>query len=376
MTDILDGSYEPPVPAVGQRSDGAGLFYPGRIHSVAGETETGKSWFALDAVATELRAGRAAIYLDFEDTKGGITGRLLALGAPREAVRDRFAYIQPEESVTGIGCNADLGQALGDLGPVLVILDGVTEAMALHGMEMTDHTDVARFGKLLPRQLAATGPAVVSLDHVVKNREARGRYAIGGVHKMNGLNGAAYTLENRQPFGIGRTGRSGIYVAKDRPGQVRRHALPSSAGDWFGDLVLKSHDETFVESMIYPPVKRDDADRPAALMAKVADALTRAGRPLNKREIEDRVKTRAADTQLVPRSRPDGPFPQLRSRFELVPQLVPARPKIALLSQVVRRPPYGGRRDELARGGRTTTPRQEGMTMTEPRSVAIVKGQA
>lgn len=92
--------------------------------------------------------------------------------------------------------------------------------MALHGMEMTDNTDVAKFGKLLPRQIAAAGPAVVSLDHVVKNREARSRYAIGGVHKMNGLNGAAYTLENRQPFGIW----------ADRAQRPLRHQGPTGPG--------------------------------------------------------------------------------------------------------------------------------------------------
>ena len=39
-------------------------------------------------------------------------------------------------------------------------------------------------------------------------REHRGRYAIGGVPQLNGLDGAAYTMEAREPFGIGITGRA------------------------------------------------------------------------------------------------------------------------------------------------------------------------
>ncbi len=54
---------------------------------------------------------------------------------------------------------------------------------------MKDNTDVARFGQMLPRWLAERGPATVALNHVTKDRENRGRYAIGAVHKLNGLRG-------------------------------------------------------------------------------------------------------------------------------------------------------------------------------------------
>ena len=46
-------------------------------------------------------------------------------------------------------------------------------------------------------------------------------------------------------------------------------------------------------------MERDNAEWPAALMAKITDALAKAGRALTKREIENRVKTRAADTRLA-----------------------------------------------------------------------------
>ncbi|WP_067832509.1 hypothetical protein [Actinomadura kijaniata] len=176
-----------------------------------------------------------------------------------------------------LGNREDLTEALGDLNPTLAVLDGITEAVSLHGLELKDNTDIATFGLILPRRIASQGPAVTTLDHVVKDRDGCGRYAIGGVHKLNIINGAAYTMENREPFGTGITGRSGLYIAKDRPGQLRRHAVHSAGGmRWFADLKLASHPKGFVEAELEAPNAGDRKPfRPTALMAKISDALAR-----------------------------------------------------------------------------------------------------
>lgn len=298
LADVLDGTYKPPVPTVGRRDDGVGLFYAGRMHSIVGESEGGKTWFALMAVAAELAAGNAVVFVDFEDDAPGVVGRLLALGADRDHIRDRFAYIRPEDPLT-IGFNRqEIGQALHDLRPTFVPVDGVTEGMAMHGMELKDNTDVAKFGRLLLRPIAELGAAVATLDHVVKDKEGRGRYAIGGVHKLNGLNGGMYVLENRTPFGVGLTGKSTVRIAKDRPGQLRRHALPHTSGmHWFADFVLKSHDETFAEAALYVPVEDNGPFRPTGVMKKVAAALAGARDPLGVNDIQDRVGGRKEVTR-------------------------------------------------------------------------------
>jgi hypothetical protein len=305
LTDVLDGTYRAPEPTIGKRDDGIGLFYPGRVHSVIGESEGGKTWFALLAVCSELAAGRAVVFIDFEDDAPGVVGRLIALGADRQAIRERFAYIRPEEPL-GAGFNKhEIATAMHDLRPSFVPVDGVTEGMALHGMELKDNTDVAKFGRLLLRPLAEFGAAVVTLDHVTKDRESRGRYAIGGVHKLNGLNGAQYILENRAPFGIGMTGKTTVRIAKDRPGQLRKHALPHSSGmHWFADFTLRSHDETFTEASLHPPIEQQGPFRPTGLMQKVSDALAGAPSPLSVRGVQDRVTgnkdaVRAALARLV-----------------------------------------------------------------------------
>ena len=291
LSSVLDGTYQRPEPTVGSRDDGKGLFYPGRIHTVGAEAEGGKTWLALAACAEELTIGNACVYIDFEDDEGGIGGRLMNLGANRDAIRERFAYIRPDEAVNLLTGHADLKEVIGDLRPVLTILDGVTEAMSLHGLELKDNTDIAKFGKLLPRWIAAQGPAVVALDHVVKDREGRGRYNIGGVHKLNAVNGAAYVLENREAFGIGMTGRSALLISKDRPGQLRRHGLKAHDNlFWYADLILKSHGDDFTEASLPAPSSRDEPFRPTGIMTAISRALTGAAAGLSGAAIEGAVK--------------------------------------------------------------------------------------
>jgi len=288
---VLDGTWQPPQPAVGSRDDGRGLFYPGRMHVIAAEAEAGKTWLALAAAATELARGESVVYLDFEDDEGGIAGRLLTIGAGRDAIAKRFAYIRPEQPLAGVH-RQDLDDAAGDLKPSLVVIDGVTEAMSLHGLELKDNTDVAAFGQLLPRRMTAAGAATVLLDHVVKDKEARGGHAIGGVHKLNGLNGAMYLLENKDPFGIGRAGRSRLLIRKDRPGQLRRHAVQAHDSlFWYADLTVTSHGEDFAEAALPPPEQHSDTPfRPTAIMARISTALDGVTGGLSGNAIEGAVK--------------------------------------------------------------------------------------
>lgn len=293
LTAVLDGTWQAPEPSVGRRSDGPGLFYPGKVHTIASESEAGKTWLMLSACVDEIMAGCTVVYLDFEDDEGGLVSRLLALQVGPEVIRERFIYIRPTEPL-GSGIHLDdLRRQLVDRQPTLVVLDGVTEAMTLHGLDPLSNKDIAAFGRLLPRRISETGPAVVCLDHVVKSAEGRGRYALGGVHKLNALDGAAFVLENRKPLGIGLTGITTVRIAKDRPGQLRKLGLPGKDGMfWFADLKLTSHAEGFTEVEVVPPEAMTETEfRPTALMAKISAALSEHG-PMPQRQILATVKGR------------------------------------------------------------------------------------
>lgn len=289
LGDALSGAWQAPEATVGHREDGVGLFYRGKAHTVSGESESLKTWLALSAIQYEITTnGQHAVFVDFEDDVGPLVGRLLGMDTATEAIRERFHYVRPEAPLTEAGGRADLEALLGDTRPSLVVIDGVTEGMTLHGLNPLDNRDAAAFGRMLPRTITRAGAAAVSLDHVTKSAEGRGRYSLGAVHKLNGLDGAAYVLDNRKPAGVGMVGRSTVLISKDRPGQLRKHALPSSGGmHWFGDLILDSSLEGFTDVSVRAPEKQEGATeaRPTVLMGRICQALADQGKPLSQRQL-------------------------------------------------------------------------------------------
>ncbi|MET9414114.1 DnaB-like helicase N-terminal domain-containing protein [Streptomyces klenkii] len=320
LSAVLDGSHKPLTPIVGARDDGIGLFYPGRVNGIQGESEAGKSWIALIAALTEINRGNLVVYIDFEDSEEGIVSRLLLIGAAPQDIRERFLYVRPGSTPVGGDLQAFINR-IDSIKPTLIVVDGVTEAMTMLGLELKENSEIAKFGRMLLRPLADTGAAVVPLDHVVKNNESRGRYALGGVHKLNGVDGVQYMLEAVQPFGINTEGRSRLRIAKDRPAQVRKHALPGGKNPmhWFADLVIRSRSDQFAEAHLYPPIQKPDD--PAEMTAEeekaakeeaeikeraeaVLAALAKAAGPLSKTSLEELVQgrtsvTRRAITRLV-----------------------------------------------------------------------------
>jgi hypothetical protein len=263
------------APSMLARGDGPALLYAGKVHSFAGEPESGKTWLALYACGDTIQhTTERVLYLDCEDSARGVIARLRALGVDDDAIAERFDYIRPEEPLTKPG-RADLDAALGDR-PALVVLDGVTEAMVMHDLDPSNNRDVAAFMEQLPRPLARSGAAVVLIDHVVKAKDGRGRYAIGAQHKLAGLDGAAYSFEAIRPFGRGREGVARIEVTKDRPGFVRQIA---EAGTRVAELYLRSREDGRVELEVRPVSRETQdvslaADRILALLQTDAAPLT------------------------------------------------------------------------------------------------------
>jgi AAA domain len=161
---LLSGAadLEPP-PGSLRRSDGVGLLYAGKVHSIFSEPEGCKGWLSLAAAAEYLAAGDNVTLLDFEDTPAVAVERLHALGVGDDLIRARFHYVRPDEPLDERGQRA-IAPALA--ASALVVFDGVTEALALHGIDMNSNVEVARWLTSLPRRVAAAGAVVVLLDHV------------------------------------------------------------------------------------------------------------------------------------------------------------------------------------------------------------------
>lgn len=260
-------------PTLATRTDGINLLYPSKIHAFNGESESGKTWAALHVVAQTIVAGGHVLYVDFEDDAGTLLERLSALGVAHDAICRHVHYVRPSEPLTDrhgrlTKAEVDLVEALSEWDCDLVVLDGVTEAMNLEGLNPLDNNDTAQWFKVLARRCAAAGPAVVLIDHVTKSREDRGRFAIGAQHKLAAIDGAAYSFEVLKPFGRGRDGLVKVSVAKDRPGAIRA----VSSGKRIADMAITSTDDGLTIEL-RPPDTATESDgtfRPTHLMEKVS----------------------------------------------------------------------------------------------------------
>ncbi len=121
------------------------------------------------------------------------------------------------------------------MAPDVAVIDGVTEAMSLEGLHLGENHDIAVWIKSLPRRLGDAGAAVLALDHVTKSREGRDRWAIGGQHKLAGVDGASFTVEAVAPLARARhepiEGKVRLSIAKDRRGHLRTHAEGGAIAD-------------------------------------------------------------------------------------------------------------------------------------------------
>mgnify|MGYP007071600386 CR=1 FL=1 len=270
---LFDGTAETVEPTLFRRDDGQPILYHGKAHAFNGEPESGKSWAALLACVQAVNDGEDVLYIDFEDTAPTVVSRLLNLGAKPESIMARFTYMSPSDplwwhdKVTAAGL--EFHALLDERTFTLAIIDGVTEAMVLHGLDINSNNDVATFYKILPRRIQAKGSATVQIDHVPKSKEGRGRGGIGGQHKLAGID-VSFVFEVTAPFGIGRSGVARVSIEKDRPGQLRQHA----SGRRLADLHLTSDVNTGLVAELKAPdtlVQKTDHWQPTLVMHSVAE---------------------------------------------------------------------------------------------------------
>lgn len=264
---VLAGDLDPPRATIGTRRDGQALFYPAAVHSIAGEPGCGKTWVALIVAAQELEDGHDVGIIDFEDRAETHVARLRALGVTDEALSKHLRYIRPQAPLDARGWGL-LAKSLN--GCRFIVVDGVTEAMSLHGLEINDQGDVARWIHLLPARLADLGAAVVQIDHVTKNGDTRGRYAIGAQHKLAAISGAAYGFQVIKSFGKGQHGHAKLIINKDR------HADVGPTGGTAADVHLDATDAGSTYGWLDHPTRDVDDEghfRPTTLMQRVSDFL-------------------------------------------------------------------------------------------------------
>lgn len=270
LTGVLDGTITTPPPTVLRRDDGQPLFYPERVNGLIGESESGKTWVALSAVAQELDAGHHVLYIDPEDLAPGFVERCRALGATDDQLRTQLAYINPDESL-GSDAAADLRDIVASRAWALIVVDGVNATMSLLGFDIdSSNRDATLFAQKFLKPLAATGAAVCIIDHLPKNNtESKG--GVGAQAKRAMMTGCSLRVTVEAEFGRGLKGRLALAVDKDRQGHVRGASQDAKKA---GTVVLDS-DGVKMAVGITAPDTRPAAERavdfrPTGVMDRVS----------------------------------------------------------------------------------------------------------
>jgi len=297
LTAYLDGTYQAPQPTIFARTDNHHLLYPGLVHSFHGESESGKSFIVQAEAVRLLQAGRPVLFVDFESDPGSIAERLLLLGATPQQITDHFDYrnpdLRPNATPAELEAWTDMLAATYDL----AVIDGVTDALGLFGYSTKENDDIASWMRLVPRNIATqTGAAVIIIDHVTKDSDTRGRFAIGGQAKMSGLTGAAYSVEVNRPLGRGLKGLIILKVAKDRPGYVRGISGPMDKNRMqeAARITVDSTNGKTPQITVDPPLQAAHADgtppdptRFTGYMEKASKLLEKADGELSGRQIRE-----------------------------------------------------------------------------------------
>ncbi len=258
LTLYADGKIPPPSRL--PRTDGANLLYRGKSHTFVGESGSLKTFGALLAVKDFLRRGENVAYVDMESDPMTMVGRLRGMGLNiDDLVEQGFLYIRPISRLTEAKFEALQAFLRSYWDIALLVVDGVTEFMALHNWDVNDGADVARFQNALPKRWPGD-VTTLTVDHVPHG----GSRALGSQHKKAGIDGASYLFKSVEKGAWGGTSIAQIVMGKDRDG---RTGVPD--GDVAGFLVVDSTDERRWQVQIQTP---DEFDAWKQLQKQTAEA--------------------------------------------------------------------------------------------------------
>jgi hypothetical protein len=253
-----------------------GLVYKGGRHLVSGVPEASKTTFAAILALETIRSGGVPALIDFESGPTSTRRLLSDLGATNAELSAVY-YVEPE----GPPDDNDILE-LEAAQVSFAVIDAAAGAYAVSGLDDNKRADAELFGRMWIDPLWMRGITTVALDHVTKNSDSRGRYAIGSERKL-GRCDVHFALEPIVQLGRGRNGLIRIVTHKDRMGWLPR---PRAA-----ELELRSDPNTHAISWRFNTVteQAEEVWRPTVLMQRVSDWLAEQTEPVSRATVEKAV---------------------------------------------------------------------------------------
>lgn len=217
---LAGGDLGAPHPTIGMRSDGHQLIYAAAVNIILGPAENGKTLAATAIAADTMFAGDSVLMLDLDYNGANATiTRLRQFGVSAAVLSDptRFRLSMPDtaDAMNAIVKDATTWQ------PTLSIVDSMGELLPMYGANSNDADDYTRVHRTTLAALAATGSAVLAIDHEAKGVDSRNFGATGTAAKKRAVDGVMLRCALIDPFIPGRGGKASLAILKDRHGNLR-----------------------------------------------------------------------------------------------------------------------------------------------------------
>jgi RecA/RadA recombinase len=275
---LLQDGLQLPLPDVLPFSEDFCLFYSGSFNLIYGDTESGKTWLCLAAVASVLNDGGTATIVDLDHNGApALIGNLIKLGVDIEILEDasRFRLSEP-------GDGLDLKEVVQDqlvVKPDVVVLDSLGEILPLFRANSNSADDFTTVHAEVIKPLTRNGASVLVVDHLAKNADSRSFGPTGTAAKMRAADGIAIRVTAERQFTPGSGGAAKLQVYKDRYGGVRSN-YPSNPKPVIGTFELIADgdalDYTFHSAQIVSMAEagRDNEKKLAEDVAKLQEVYT------------------------------------------------------------------------------------------------------
>lgn len=206
-------------PSLGLRDDDKSIIYAGRLTAVNGQPGHGKGMFVCAVAIDEMQKGNNVGYFDFETSASDIRERMVENFYWNDSMFSQFGHRTIEKHYS----NRDrvwIDSWFRDVNPSLVIIDGLTVALALAKINPNSDTEVSEYIRRVLYSFRRPGTAVLVVDHVSKAGR-NDSYASGSKAKKALVDVAVHIeADERTPIGRKAQGFSRIRLTKDRFGHL------------------------------------------------------------------------------------------------------------------------------------------------------------
>jgi hypothetical protein len=237
-----------------------------------------------------IKAGRHVVWVDYEDSRRTLDGRLALLGVTKEDIARYLHYCHPEEPWDA-GALSRVLLNLDGFDVSVVVVDSLGEGLSIEERSEDNDNEVAPILHLWRQFAGITGAALVIIDHQTK-AASQPLHPSGTKRKKAAVDGAMYRVDVSRAFSKEQAGYAAIRCTKDRHGNYRLEQTvavfsvdPESETPF--QLRKPKHENVKVDGDEGPSWTEE---RHIIVVRRAVEVIKRQGQPVSKREAKALIR--------------------------------------------------------------------------------------